>query len=60
MEELKIKPYVSRGYFYLGDLYADMGNQDQALENLKKAEEMFQEMGMEYYLAKSRDVLGRL
>ena len=31
-----------------------------AIENLKKAEGMFKEMGMEYYLTKTHEALGRL
>jgi hypothetical protein len=31
-----------------------------SLENLKRAEGMFQEMGMDYWLAKTQEVLGRL
>jgi tetratricopeptide (TPR) repeat protein len=60
LEELKIKPYISRGYFFLGELYAHTGQQEKALENLKKAEEMFQEMDMDYWLGKTREVLERL
>jgi len=38
----------------------DTRQQDKAMENLKKAEEMFREMGMDYWLAKTQEVLGRL
>ncbi len=40
--------------------HADMGQDDKALETLKKAEGMFREMGMDYWLAKAQEVLGRL
>ena len=60
LEDLKLKPYVSRGHFYLGELYADAGKIDQARNHLKKAEEMFKEMGMDDYLAKTKEVLGKL
>jgi class 3 adenylate cyclase/tetratricopeptide (TPR) repeat protein/energy-coupling factor transporter ATP-binding protein EcfA2 len=59
-EELKLKPWVSQGHFFLGEIYADTDKRDQALDNLKKAEEMFQEMGMDYYLTKTQEVLDRL
>ena len=60
LERSKIQPYVSTGYLYLGELYADMGHREKALENLNKAEEMFQEMGMDYYLAKTREIMERV
>ena len=44
----------------LGELHIDMRQEEKALENLKKAERMFQEMGMDYWLAKTRDMLDRL
>ncbi len=44
----------------MGELYADRGQRENALENLKKAEGMFQEMGMDYWLAQTQEVLGRL
>ena len=60
LEELKLKPHVSIGYFYLGEIYADTGNQDQALNHLKKAEEMFREMGMDYWQGKTQEAMDRL
>jgi hypothetical protein len=60
LEDLKYKAFYSQGYLFLGELYADTGQKDLALENLKKAEAMFQEMGMDYWLAKTHEVLGRL
>jgi len=35
--EMKNKPYISRGYFYLGDLYNNMDRKDDAMRNLKIA-----------------------
>ncbi|MFQ5976420.1 MAG: guanylate cyclase, partial [Candidatus Hydrothermarchaeales archaeon] len=60
LDELKLKPLYAQGYLFLGELYADTGQQDKALESMKKAEEMFREMGMDYWLAKTQEVLGRL
>ena len=59
-EEWKLKPYISQGYFCLGDLYNDMGRKEEALEYLKKAERMFQEMGMEYWLDRTKEVLEKV
>ena len=60
LEELKTQPYLSTGYLWLGELYADMGQREKALENLKKAEEMFKEMGMDYWLSRTHEVLKRV
>ena len=60
LENLKLKPSYTEGYLFLGELYADSGQKDLALENLKKAEAMFQEMGMDYWLGKTQEVLERL
>jgi hypothetical protein len=60
LEGLKAKQGYSVGYFLLGELYADSGQQDNALENLKRAETMFQEMGMDHWLEKTKEILGRL
>jgi len=59
-DELKLKPYSAQGHLFLGDLYSDKGQKDIALENLKKAKGMFQEMGMDYWLTKTQEVLARL
>ncbi len=60
LEEMQIKPFLSQGYFFLGDLYIDMGRKDDASQYLKKAEGMFQEMEMDYHLAKTQEVLKRI
>lgn len=59
LDELKLRPCFSQGYFFLGELYVDTGQREKALENLKKTERMFQEMGMDYWLAKTREILGK-
>jgi tetratricopeptide (TPR) repeat protein len=59
-EELRIKSWYSVGYLFLGEVYANTGQKDKALETLKKAEGMFKEMGMDYYLIKTQEVLNRL
>jgi tetratricopeptide (TPR) repeat protein len=57
LEELETKPSYAGGYFNLGELYANAGQKEKALKNLKKAEAMFQEMGMDYWLARTRKLL---
>jgi hypothetical protein len=56
----KMKPISAQGYLFLGELYAHTDQREKALENLGKAQGMFQEMGMDYWLAKTKVVLGRL
>lgn len=60
LEELNIKPWCSEGYLYLGEFYADTGRREKALGNLKKAEGMFQEMGMDYWVARNKEIMKRL
>ena len=59
-DELKLKPYSAQGHLFLGEFYVQRGLGKDALENLKKAEGMFQEMGIEYWLSKTRESLGKL
>jgi tetratricopeptide (TPR) repeat protein len=59
-DELKMKPSCARGYLALGELYAHAGQKEKVLENLKKAEAMFQEMGMDYWMARTRELLENL
>jgi len=60
LDEQKIRPSCSEGYFYLGELYANAGQRDKALETLKKAEAEFREMGMDYWLRQTQEVLERV
>ena len=55
-----MKPQLAFGHLCLGELYADSRQKEKALENLKKAESMYQEMGMELYLRKTKEILDRL
>ena len=57
LEELRIKSWYSVGYLFLGEVYADSGQKDKALEILKKAEGMFKEMEMDYWLTKTQKAL---
>jgi tetratricopeptide (TPR) repeat protein len=59
-DELQIRPRYAVGLLRIGELYADAGRKEEALENLKKAEGMFQEMGMDYWLDKTQEVLAAL
>jgi tetratricopeptide (TPR) repeat protein len=57
LEELETKALYALGYLSLGELYANAGQKEKALENLRKAEAMYQEMGMDYWLARTRKFL---
>ena len=60
LEELKLRPFFSRGYLFLGELYADTSRYEKALENLKKAEAEFANMGMDYWLGRTYAVYAGL
>ena len=60
LEELKIKSHFSLGYLWLGEVFAEAGRKEEALINLKKAETLFREMGMDYWLAKAQEALVKL
>jgi hypothetical protein len=55
-----MKPWSAVGVLYLGELYADTGQMERALETLKKAEAEFRRMGMDYWLARTQKVLEKL
>jgi len=40
-----------------GQLYLNAGKKEKAIHNLKKAERMFREMGMDYWLVKTKEIL---
>ncbi|MCG6536505.1 MAG: hypothetical protein L7F78_17820, partial [Syntrophales bacterium LBB04] len=60
LEELGILPWSGLGYLWLGEVYAEAGRKEEARKNLKKAETMFREMGMDYWLDRTREILGKL
>jgi tetratricopeptide (TPR) repeat protein len=59
LKELKLLPYLAQGHLFLGELYADEGQREESLNYLKKAEEMFEEMGMDYWLTETKEALGK-
>ena len=60
LDEWNMKAFLSQGYCFLGELYADTGQTEKALETLKKAEDMMKEMGMNYWLRRTQEVLERV
>jgi class 3 adenylate cyclase/tetratricopeptide (TPR) repeat protein len=55
-KELKTKANYPLGYLYLGEFYLNGGKKEKAIDNLKKAEGMFREMGMDGWLVKAREI----
>ncbi|MBI4963824.1 MAG: AAA family ATPase [Desulfomonile tiedjei] len=60
LEELGAAAFYCCGYLWLGEVYAESGRLEEALETLKKAETMLQEMKMDYWLGKAQEALARL
>ena len=57
LEKLQVMPRYAVGLLRLGELYTNTDRKKTAIENLKKAEGMFKEMGMEYWLNRTRKLL---
>ena len=60
LEGLKVKPLQARARVYLGELYANTDQKEKALRTLKKAQGMFREMGMDYWMAKAEKAMKAL
>ena len=60
LEKLELKPFYTLGRFFLGEFYLDAGQREKAAESLKKADGMFQEMGMDYWSDRTKEVMQRL
>jgi tetratricopeptide (TPR) repeat protein len=59
-DEIKTRSYYAYGPLLLGELYADVGQKEKAIQQLKKAEVMMQEVGMDYWLRRTQKVIGRI
>jgi tetratricopeptide (TPR) repeat protein len=59
LEELQLKPWSTQGYLFLGELYVAIGHKEKAKENLEKAQNDFQKMGMDYWLNRTQKILNR-
>jgi hypothetical protein len=60
LEQLGLKAWIPYCYRFVGEFYADTGQTGKALQALRKAEEVGAEMGMMYWLDKTREALGKL
>jgi len=60
LEALETKPFSARGYLYMGELYSSVRGRKKATQNLKKAAALFQEMRMDFWLEKTKEVIEKL
>ncbi|RPH48788.1 MAG: guanylate cyclase [Desulfobacteraceae bacterium] len=60
LEELGMLPSSGISYLWLGEIFAESGRKEAALINLRKAETLFREMGMDYWLGKAQEALAKL
>jgi len=60
LEELKLRPYLAHGYFALGEFFADLNRNEDALINLNKALSIYHELENQYWPDKVQEVLDRL
>ncbi len=60
LEQLGLRSLYGYGFLWLGEVYAELGRGEEALTNLKKAENIFRDMGMDYWLAKAQEALAKL
>jgi class 3 adenylate cyclase/tetratricopeptide (TPR) repeat protein len=62
-EEMNMIPASAQGYLYLGEVFGLANRREEALENLRKAEEMLKEMGVapnSYWLTRTWEAIARL
>ena len=60
LRNLQLKPRYAEGYLVLGELFAEVGRIPEARQKLEKAEDLFREMEMKYWLTKTQEVLKRV
>jgi len=58
--DLETKPDVAVAHLFMGELFWNLGHSDQASSNLNEAAAMFEDMGMESWLARTRGILNNL
>ena len=57
-DEINAKPHYTQGNLFLGGLCTHSGEKEKALANLTRAETMFGEMDLDYWLGESRKLSG--
>jgi len=61
--ELQTKPIVAQGYLFLGEVFEIAGRKEKAMENLRKSEGLYQDLGVSpksYWLTRIREALARI
>ena len=61
-DEMKLKPMSAQGHLSLGELFANAGRWEEAIENLRRAEEMYRDMGVgpkSYWLTRTQKAMAR-
>ncbi len=56
LDQLKMRPWKAQGLMYLGELYLNAGQEEQAVDILERAEATLREMEMTYWVAKAADL----
>jgi tetratricopeptide (TPR) repeat protein len=56
-EERSQRPDIAVGYFFLGEFLADRGENEAAIQYLKRALKLFEEMEMQYWPDEARKIL---
>ncbi len=60
LKALGTRPDLSMGYLFWGELSAEQGLKEKAMEKLKNAEKGFEEMEVMHWLGETRAVLEKL
>ena len=58
LDELETKPAYAVGCLNLAELYMRAGRKEKALENLRRSQEMFSQMGMDQWLERVKNLAG--
>jgi tetratricopeptide (TPR) repeat protein len=61
--EMRARPLIANGHLYLGEIYEHAGLEEEALKNLRKAQEMYLEMevgSQSHWLIRAREAIARL
>ena len=54
-----LRPYYALANFYLAEIDAESGQTEKARGHMRVADNLFREMGMDYWVARSREASGR-
>ena len=60
LTEYSLKPWLACGLLTIGEIYAHSGQIKKAQETLRRASKMFQEMGIDYWLEKTKICLEKI